>query len=164
MYDVEKLYKEYAQVIYKYLLCLTNNVDLSEDLTQETFYYAMQQINNFKGTCKVSVWLCQIAKYLWYGHIKKEKYKKIPLENIEVISKIDNEIENAIINKIMLESMYSQIKNLDDVTQKIILFRIKGNLSFREIGSILNKNETWVRVNFYRGKEKLKEENLHEVR
>lgn len=85
MYDVEKLYKEYAQVIYKFLLCLTNNVDLSEDLTQETFYYAMQQIDNFKGTCKISVWLCQIAKYLWYGHIKKEKYKKFQLmKNIEI--------------------------------------------------------------------------------
>ena len=36
---------------------------ISEELTQETFAIAVKEITKFKGNCKVSVWLCQIAKY-----------------------------------------------------------------------------------------------------
>jgi len=160
VYDIEELYNEYAKAIYKYLLCITNDSELSEDLTQETFYYAIQGIEKFRGTCKVSVWLCQIAKYLWYAHIRKEKSKRISLETMEEIE--DNNIEDDIINKMMTESLYKQIYNLDDVSKKVMLLRIKGELSFKEIGDILGKNETWSRVVFYRGKQKLKGENLYE--
>ncbi|MED1860331.1 sigma factor [Brevibacillus reuszeri] len=54
-----------AQTVYKYLFSLTQNTDLSEELTQETFYQAMKTIHNFRGDCKISVWLCQISKRAW---------------------------------------------------------------------------------------------------
>ena len=66
MQDIEKIYKQYSKTVYKYVFCLTNNEDLSEEITQETFAIAVQKINTFKGDCKISVWLCQIAKFLWY--------------------------------------------------------------------------------------------------
>ena len=62
--DMEKIYSQYFKTIYKYLLCLTHNQEIAEDLTQETFYKAIININSFKGNCKLSVWLCQIAKNL----------------------------------------------------------------------------------------------------
>ena len=46
---------------------------------------------------------------------------------------------------------------LDNLTREVIYLRITGELSFKEIGYILNKTENWARVTFYRGKEKLKE-------
>ena len=65
MQDIEKIYKEYFETVNKYLFCLTRNSDISEELTQETFYKAVKKINTYKGECKMSVWLCQIAKNLW---------------------------------------------------------------------------------------------------
>ena len=38
MHDIETIYKEYFQTVYKYLICLTHNEDIAEELTQETFY------------------------------------------------------------------------------------------------------------------------------
>ena len=70
MENIEHLYEMDAQTVYKYLFSLTQNTDLSEELTQETFYQAMKTIHHFRGECKISVWLCQIAKHLWYNEIR----------------------------------------------------------------------------------------------
>ena len=54
--------------------------------------------------------------------------------------------------------------NLDANTREVIYLRIKGDFSFKEIGRILQRNEEWARVTFYRGKLKLKEELNNEKR
>ena len=59
MQDMEQIYKEYFKTVNQYLFCLTHNSDISEELTQETFYRAVKNINKFKGDCKMTVWLCQ---------------------------------------------------------------------------------------------------------
>ena len=61
---MERLYEENVKAVYKYLFCLTHNADLAEELTQETFCQAMKGLEQFRGECKISVWLCQIAKRL----------------------------------------------------------------------------------------------------
>ena len=69
--DIEQIYKQYSQIVYKYVLGLSNgNKDIAEEITSETFAIAVERINQFKGNCKISVWLCQIAKFLWYKEIK----------------------------------------------------------------------------------------------
>ena len=73
MQNIEEIYNDYFKIVKKYLFCLTGNNDIAEELTQETFYKAMLKINTFKGNCKMSVWLCQIAKNLWYNELKKNK-------------------------------------------------------------------------------------------
>lgn len=155
MQDLEQIYKQYFETVNKYLFCLTHNSDISEELTQETFYRAVKKINTFKGECKMSVWLCQIAKNLWYDELKKNK----KLENIEqtfLIQSEENLEENIILNENKLE-LYKKLQKLDKQTREVIYLRITGELSFREIGDILNKTENWSRVTFYRGKQKLKE-------
>ena len=73
MQNIEEIYKQYCNTVYRYLFCLTHSEELAEDLTQETFAVAVKEIKKFKGNCKVSVWLCQIAKHLWYKELKKSK-------------------------------------------------------------------------------------------
>ena len=72
MQDIEKIYQEYANMLYKYVFCLTGKEDISEEIVQETFEVAIKNINKFEGKCKISTWLCQIAKYIWYGKSKKK--------------------------------------------------------------------------------------------
>jgi len=71
--DLSEIYKSYADEVKRFLICLTTNVDLAEELTQETFYQAVKSIDRYNGECKMSVWLCQIAKHTYYNHLKKEK-------------------------------------------------------------------------------------------
>lgn len=157
MQDIEKIYEEYFETVNKYLFCLTHNNDISEELTQETFYKAVKKINTYKGNCKMSVWLCQIAKNLWYDECRKNK-KVINIEQKDLfnLQSLDILEEQVIANDEKIE-LYKKMQILDDTTKEVIYLRTTGELSFKEIGIILNKTENWARVTFYRGKNRLKE-------
>ena len=156
MQDIKQIYEEYFETVNKYLFCLTHDNDISEELTQETFYKAVQKINTYKGKCKMSVWLCQIAKNLWYDHCRKKK-KTINIEESLCDFETLETPESQVISNDEKISLYKKIQKLDDTTREVIYLRITGELSFKEIGTILNKTENWARTTFYRGKNKLKE-------
>ena len=71
--DMDLIYKEHAKSVFKYLVSLSRDIDLAEELTQETFYRAIYSLDTYNGSCKVSVWLCQIAKHIWYQELEKQK-------------------------------------------------------------------------------------------
>ena len=158
MNEFEMIYLKYFNIVYKYLLSITNNKEISEDLAQETFYRAILNINSFKSNSKVTTWLCEIAKNLWLNEIKHNKRLKfVNLDTIE-ISVIDDNIDEKVIHQEELDILYKKINLLDTMTKKVMFLRITGELSFYEIGKILNKTETWARVTYYRGKKRIKEE------
>lgn len=70
---------------------------------------------------------------------------------------IDENIENDIESRNDLIGLYKKIHKLDEKTKEVFYLRIKGELSFKEIGEVLDKSEEWARITFYRGKIKLKE-------
>lgn len=74
--DIEKAYTRHARDVYRFLLSLSHDEDLAEELTQETFFRAMKTIGNYDGSCKLSVWLCQIARHLWYQWLEKHARQK----------------------------------------------------------------------------------------
>ncbi len=153
--DIDKIYKEYFETVYKYLLYLTHDENLSEELTQETFYKAIVNINKFKEECKMSTWLIQIAKNLYFDELKRIK-KKEKIEMCEIQLKIYNEcIEDIIVSNEEKVELNKRINNLKEIDKQVVLYRISGELSFKEIGAIFNKNENWARVTYYRAKSKL---------
>ncbi len=158
---MEELYRENVKLVFNYLKSLCNDSELAEELTQETFYKAIKGIKKFKGDSKISTWLCKIAKNLWINYqIKENKMTTISYDSNEQIEKmlIDENIENNIENRNDLIGLYKKIHKLDEKTKEVFYLRIKGELSFKEIGEILNKSEEWARIIFYRGKIKLKED------
>lgn len=153
--DIDKIYKKYFETVYKYLLYLSHNEDLSEELTQETFYRAIRNINSFREECKMSTWLIQIAKNLYFAELKKSKNKEL-LELNEIQLEIYNEcIEDIVVSNEEKQELKQKINTLDDISKQVVLFRISGELSFKEIGILLNKSENWARVTYYRAKNKL---------
>lgn len=158
---MDELYEKYSNLIYHYLYGLTKDSDLSEELMQETFCAALKNINQFRGECKISVWLCQIAKNKWKDYLTKSN-------RIRTIY-FDSTIENLILEDSNLDDiddkdeiikLYKEIHKLEENTREVFYLRIKANLSFKEIGEIMGRTEEWARVTFYRGKIKLKEELL----
>lgn len=161
MQNIEEIYKEHSNAVYKYLFCLTGNEDISEELTQETFAIAVKEIVKFKGDCKISVWLCQIAKHLWFKELKKSKKRKnISIEEIENSYESESEtIEEIIFAREEKLKLFKDMQKLEPKLREIIYLRMVGNLDFSEIGEILGKTANWARVNFYRAKQKIREVN-----
>ena len=155
---MEDIYQTYADDVKKFLICLTSDVDLAEELTQETFYQAVKSINRYNGECKMSVWLCQIAKHSFYNYLKKHKQTF----SIEELTKNGTTIaDKQDLPDIKIESrdtyisIHKEIHRLDEPYKEIFLLRTLSELSFREIGEIFSKNENWARVTYYRAKTKL---------
>ena len=160
MQNIEEVYKEYSNTVYKYLFCLTGKEELAEDLTQETFAIAINKISKFRGECKISVWLCQIAKHLWYKELKKhKKNQNISINDLNEELTADESIEEIICDKEDKLKLFKDMQMLDEKSKEVMYLRLIGNLNFTEIGEVLGKTPNWARVTFYRAKQKIREVN-----
>ena len=89
MQSFDEIYQQYAQTVYKYLLSLTYQSDLSEELIQETFYQALRTIDRYDGKCRISTWLCGIAMNVLLTYRRKHPQHEdiddlaIPVESSE---------------------------------------------------------------------------------
>ena len=154
-HDIEALYMRYAQSVYRYLLSLTHCAHTAEELTQETFYQAIRSSNKYDASCKVSVWLCQIAKHKWYQYLRKEK-KYIPSSE-NTSEPLTAPLEKQLMEQENLRELYTNIHALEEPYREVIYLRTLANLSFRQIGDAVGQSETWARVTFFRAKKKLME-------
>jgi len=105
------------------------------------------------------VWLCSIAKKILYKESKKHNSKIIiPIDDLELAD--NKNIEEECIKNDNKLRLYESLQNLDVITREVMYLRLTGDLSFKEIGRILNKSENWARVTFFRGKQKLNKEDI----
>lgn len=160
---MEELYSQNAKIVYCFIFKNRRDSQLAQDLTQETFLQAYKCMDRYDGSCKISVWLCQIAKHLLYRYGEKHRHE-IPEELEELHSAsagqplktaaYDTTYQQADAH-IELVDVLKELQKLPSAMREVIYLRITGTLSFKEIGEILGKSENWARVNFYRGKELL---------
>lgn len=154
MMDMDVIYREYADPVFKYLMTLCNDEDTAQELTQETFYQAVRSAGRYDGSCKVFTWLCQIAKHLWYRELERRRRKGTTELNENLASSGADLSETVSIREEKME-LFRKVHILDETAKEVVLLRITGAFSFREIGDIFGKNENWARVTFYRAKQKL---------
>ena len=152
--DMERIYREHARTVYRFLLAQCRDAELAEELTQETFCQALNAIDRFDGRSKLSVWLCQIARHLWYKHLRRAG-REAPLPEGEP-DPPGPSAEQTVTERQSHLDLLGRIHALPEPTREVVYLRVFGELSFKEIGRILNRTETWARVTFYRGKEKLR--------
>jgi len=154
MLSIEEIYRAHSQTVYRYLLSLTHDADTSEELTQETFYQAIKSVERFDGSCKITTWLCAIAK-----NVLASYRRKYPASvTLEAIPDYADSPEDKMLKKAGQMELLCKLHLLDGEMREVLYLRLLGNLSFREIADILSKSENWARVTYYRGKEKLKKE------
>ena len=154
--DIEKIYNEYFKIIYQYVLSLSKDPGLSEDIAQETFLKALKQADELQEGDNVKGWLCVIARNAYYKHYNSEKrYEKIISESPE--ESYDPGPEAAIVKADERVRLYRLIHALEEPYREVFSLRSTGELSFKEIGSIFGKTENWARVTYHRARKKLLE-------
>ena len=155
MDDLDQIYRQHAQTVYKFLLAQCRDEHLAEELTQETFYQALRSCDRFDGSCKVSTWLCQIAKHLWYRELERRRKHAEPL--VEDIPAVDPTAEEQLQSRETVVELFRRAHDLSAEAREVFLLRLAGELSFREIGEIFGRSENWARVTYYRAKQKVTE-------
>lgn len=154
MFEMDAAYREYAVMVYKFLLSLCYEEELAEELTQETFYQAVRSVDRYDGSCKVSTWLCQIAKHLWYREMERRK-RKGTSELTADMESLEKPVEEQLTLKEEKMELFRKVHVLDEISKEIVLLRVTGEFSFKEIAELFGKNENWARVTYYRAKQKI---------
>lgn len=154
-FDFEQIYKEHFSDVYKYVLSISRNETVAEEVTQETFFKAMQKIDEFNGKCKLFVWLCQIAKNTYFSlcHTRKRYVSSVDMD----IS-ADKDIETDYLDKDATRRLHILLHNLDEPYKEVFTLRVFGELPFSQIGELFGKTDSWARLIFYRAKKQLQEE------
>ena len=155
MTDFDEIYTEYFSVVYKYVLSLSRNEAIAEEVTQETFFKAMRNINQFNGTCKLYVWLCQIAKNTYFSFCKKQKRTVSEVDTD--FSDITLDVETSYLDKDLVQRLHMQLHNLNEPYKEVFTLRVFGELPFSQIAELFGKTDSWARLIFYRAKKQLQE-------
>ena len=155
MTEFEKLFNENREFVFKYLMKMTRDISLSEELTQETFFRAYMNYTSLRNKETSSVWLCQIAKNTYFSWYNEQK-KKDSLGDLEVASG-DVSIEDAFVQKELSKKALHCLHELEEPYKEVFMLSVFGGFSLKDISSIFGKIESWARVTFYRDKQKLSE-------
>lgn len=155
MTEFEKLFNENRGFIFKYLMKMTHDSSLSEELTQETFFRAYMNYASLRNKEKVSVWLCQIAKNTYFARYNEQK-KQASLDVLETAG-IDESIEDVFVQKELSQKALRCLHELEEPYKEVFMLSVFGGFSLKDISSIFGKSESFARVTFYRAKQKLLE-------
>ena len=151
--NFEEVYAVYFDDVYRYLLSLSGSESVAEELTSETFFRAMDALGRFRGECSVRVWLCQIAKNLYYSHLRREK-RLAPLEEAEIACESH---EASLADRSDAERIQALLHGLREPYKEVFLWRVYGEKSFRDIGALFGKTENWACVTYHRAKRMIRE-------
>ena len=155
-FDFEQVYHEHFPDVYKYVLSLCRNKAIAEEVTQETFFKAMQKIDQFNGSCKLYVWLCQIAKNTYFSSYEKQK-RHAP-EGDTVLRNEEIDVEKDYLDKDATRRLHIFLHNLKEPYKEVFSLRVFGELPFSQIGELFSKTDSWARLIFYRAKKQLQED------
>ncbi len=152
MEPIEKIYESYYKDVYHFVLALSRNDHVAEDITQETFMKAIKAVDHFKGNCDVRVWLCQIAKNLFYTYRKKQKRQVDNAEEVVAGKACQTDIVKDTVDKEQAIRIHHIVHSLEEPYKEVFHLRVFGELPFKEIAAIFGKTESWARVTYHRAR------------
>ena len=143
MTEFEEIYRAYFNDVYRYLLRLSGDQHVAEELTSQTFFKAMQGIQSFRGDCEVRVWLCQIGKNCTHT-LDEAELLELPEEGDSPEQLCERRDQAMRIRKVLHQ--------LPEPYKEVFLWRVFAELSFKEIGQMFGKTHNWACVTYHRAK------------
>lgn len=153
---IKQIYEQYKQDVFTYLVSLTHDPLLSEDLVSDTFLGAIRSLPSFKGDSSIKTWLFSIARYKWYEYLRKTK-PAISLDDLtERYLCSEYDMEAAAMQQEIAQNVIRLLDCEPSRTKDIVLMRIQG-YSFFEIAEKHGIAEGSARVIDHRAKRKIRD-------
>lgn len=156
MLGIKSLYEEYKHDVFTYLVSLTHDSLLAEDLVSDTFLGAIRSLPRFKGDSDIKTWLFSIARHKWYEHLRKEK-PTISLDDLaERYLRSESDLEVFAIQREFSQKVLRILDNEPARIRGVVLMRVEG-YSFLEIAVKHGISESSARVIDHRAKKKIRD-------
>lgn len=149
------IYQANYQAVYHYLLALSKDPVLAEDLTQEAFLKFQTSHHRFRKECSDLTMLCTIGKNLYLNH-KRKSASLQPLDDSHF--RDAHSPEEEFLKKDTLLQLHHAIHHLSEPYKEVFLLRIFGELDFASIAKLFEKSDSWAKMTFYRAKSRVQKE------
>lgn len=158
MKDLDRIYRDNFIKVYRYILSVSGDEHLAEEITQETFYRALRKLRSFRGECSVTTWLCRIGRNILLNHAGRTKREDAAGEEFKHRTMADRSAEDSLIQKETGERIAKAMRSLEEPYREVLALRLYSELPFDEIGQMFGKSDSWARVVYHRARMKMKEE------
>ena len=161
--EFEQIYSTYFKSVYLYVMQVSGNEHIAEEITSETFFKAINSIDSFRGDCDMRVWLCQIAKNTYFSYLKKnKKVLSIDESDLQNVAHPDAGIDVQIGEQEEARLIRKILHDMSDPYKEVFMWRVFGELSFKEIADLYGKTDNWACVTYHRAR-KMIQSRLEEI-
>lgn len=151
--DMDSIYREYSGTVKAFLIRISGNTDLAEELTQETFYQAIKSINRFDGKSSLRTWLCSIAKHQYLDAIRKRNTNQPVFDNHSA----EEDFTERLAKKDQALAAHRLLHLLVEPYREVFTLRTFCDLTHAQIADLFGKSESWSRVTYYRARQQLQD-------
>ena len=155
MPEFEEIYRAYFADVYRYVLALSRDTQVAEEVTQETFFRALTAIDSFRGQCQLRVWLCQIARNCYISSLRKEK-RTAPQDELPEQADGSASPEELLTVREEARRIQAILHDLPEPYREVFMWRVFADLSYKQIGEIFSKTDNWACVTYHRARKMIK--------
>jgi len=157
--EFSKIYDQYINKIYRFILLRVNSQDAAEDLTSETFIRGWRRFEQLQSQIEnIQAFLFQIARNLVVDYYRnKSRTAVVSADSVSVIDPRPN-LEEISQKKSDLDLIKAGLANLKEEYQEAVILHYIEDLSIAEIADITGKSEGAMRVTLHRGLKALQDE------
>ena len=148
------LYDRYAKAMYNTALRILNRTDDAEDILQEAFTDAVQQLSSFEGRSTFGAWLRQIVVYKSIAHLKKQTLHVNGLE-----TDAENLADETTLEEdevwYTVDSIKQAMQKLPDGYRTVLTLHLIEGFEQEEVAEMMKVSHSTVRTQYMREKQKL---------
>jgi RNA polymerase sigma-70 factor (ECF subfamily) len=146
----------YGDDVWNFAFFLTHRSDAADDIAQEVFLAAFNQLYSFRGDCSVKSWLLTIARNKSLNHMKSSFLRKVLLiDKIHIQDKVAPSAESVVFDRIESIELWSTVMKLPRKFKEVILLDYHYDLTLKEMGELLRISEGTVKSRLNRAKKKM---------
>lgn len=156
----QNLISKYHPFVYKFLIRLTKDKTLAEDLTQDTFLKIIRGIDRFDvyGRAKFSTYIITIAKNCYIDELRRTSRVGVGFDTIENIRGLADEknIDEVVADKLYTVEIEDSLKDLTEEQRIAIKLKYNEGLTLKEISEVLSIEPKTVKSRIHNGMVKLR--------
>jgi len=143
-----ELVERYGIQLFKFLHYKTASLQDTEDLVQDTFVKAYENIHRYRDSWKFSTWLFTIAARLAYSHLRNPR-------SFQTVGEVESggpEPGQTIAEQETYRSLWTLAKDLSRNQYQALWLKYAQDMSIKEIADVMRKSQVNVKVLLYRAR------------
>ncbi len=152
------LHDRYAGKIYGKALTMLKDEAQAKDATQEIFTKIFLSLGKFEGQSKFSTWVYSITYNFCIDLIRKEKRSRgLFADEVENPPDLEvEEVDDGTLTTMKVNELREVLRNISEADRTLLLLKYKDSVKIKDIAKMFNKNESAIKMQLKRAKEKAK--------